>query len=745
MTSYKAFLETKHPRWSVRDSAPDLPVPDAHLFEWQRVIVSRVFRLQRGAIWADTGLGKTAMQLTWAHGAAVVTGRPSLILTPLAVGAQTLAEAARFGIPAESCRGRWPDAPVHVLNYEQLAHVDAGRYGAVVLDESSILKAYSGVTKQRLIETFADTPYRLCCTATPAPNDHLEIGNHAEFLGVMRSHEMIMRWFINDPMEAGAYRLKGHARAAFWEWVASWAVALRTPADWGFDASGFTLPELRVHRVSVGSVDLEPDDGHLFALSKSSATGLHRSLRVSSVARAERAAAIVAAEPGESWLVWSHTNYDADAFRAVCPDAVEVRGSDSEAKKEELLSGFSAGRIRVLLTKPSIAGFGLNWQHCARVVFLGPSYSYEEWYQAIRRVWRYGQQRPVEVYAVSADNESAVQNAIVAKAAAHSTLQGELIRASAKTLGLGGSPGLMTRTLTRDVGDGWELWTGDCVEGVATLPDASIDHCVFSPPFANLYLYSDGLADMGNCVSYDEFWEHYAFLARGLHRVMRPGRIVAVHCKDLPRYKGRDGSAGLYDFPGELIRVMTGAGFTYHSRVTIWKDPVIEMQRTKNHGLLYKQLRKDSCASRMGMADFVVAFRKWDGLGTDAEVGVPHTREEFPLERWQQWASPVWDDIQQTRVLTYMDAKSDEDERHICPLQLDVIERCLTLWSNPGDVVLSPFAGIGSEGYESIRLGRRYIGFELKPEYAQVAVKHLRAAEHARRQGCLFSMTGASA
>lgn len=288
-------------------------------------------------------------------------------------------------------------------------------------------------------------------------------------------------------------------------------------------------------------------------------------------------------------------------------------------------------------------------------------------------------------------------------------------------------------------GDDWTLYHGDCVRVVGQLPDDSIGLSVFSPPFSNLYIYSDYLEDMGNCATHDEFFAHFQFLIEQLLRVTIPGRICAVHCNDQTRQKGIEGVTGLYDFPGDIVRAFEGRGWTFHSRVTIWKDPVIEMQRTKNIGLLHKQLKKDSCASRMGRADYILAFRKNILYEANYQNPVSHTADEFPVAQWQQWASPVWMDIRQTNVLQYRDAKDDEDERHICPLQLDVIERVITLWSNPGDIVLSPFAGIGSEGYQAVKMGRTFIGVELKDSYCEVACRNLAAAEREKHQGELFS------
>jgi DNA modification methylase len=274
-------------------------------------------------------------------------------------------------------------------------------------------------------------------------------------------------------------------------------------------------------------------------------------------------------------------------------------------------------------------------------------------------------------------------------------------------------------------GDKWAVYVADCIEIMNGLPEGLIDLSVFSPPFSDLFVYSDSERDMGNCDSHEEFMEHYAYFAKALYRAMKPGRIACVHCSDLPARKSKDGFIGLHDFGGDLIRAHQDAGWVYHARCTIWKDPVIEMQRTKALGLLYKQLKKDSSRSRVGMPDYMLFFRK-DEPNPDP---ITHDPEDLPVSMWQELASPVWMQVNQTNVLNGRQARGDQDERHICPLQLDVIERCLTLYSNPGDLVLDPFNGIGSTGYQSVKMGRKYIGIELKPEYARQAAKFLERAE----------------
>lgn len=280
------------------------------------------------------------------------------------------------------------------------------------------------------------------------------------------------------------------------------------------------------------------------------------------------------------------------------------------------------------------------------------------------------------------------------------------------------------RCLAEHHGEKFAVYNGDCVSILSQLPDECVDFSVYSPPFGSLFVYSDSAADMGNSTD-EQFRDHYAFLVREKLRLTKPGRLTAVHCSDLPMTKWKDGAVGIKDFSGDIIRLHEEAGWIMHSRRTIWKCPVVEMTRTKHVGLLYKQLRKDSSKSRGGMPDYLMTFIK---PGENAEP-ITHDAADFPVEQWQEWASPVWMSVNQTRVLNVASARSPNDERHLCPLQLDVIERAVTMWSNPGDVVLSPFMGIGSEGYGAIRFRRRFIGTELKSEYFRQAVRNLEDVE----------------
>lgn len=411
---YQAFLASK--RRKPPSSGIDCAAADVNpsLFDFQRHIVAWAVRRGRAAVWADTGLGKSRMQVEWAR----ILGSRTLILAPLAVAEQTIREAAAIGVPIVYVRDQAEadtvECRIVISNYDRLHKFDAAAFGAVVLDESSILKAYSGETKRALVAAFKETPYRLACTATPAPNDLEELCNHADFLGIMSPAEMRSTFFIADSRgEFMRYRLKGHAKGAFYDWLASWAIACRTPADLGFDSSAYELPPLRIndHLLPTGWAA----DGELFTPRLEGVTQRAQVRRDTLGARVAAAVDLVAAEPGEAWIVWCGMNDEADAIAAAVPGAVNVQGSDPAEAKTENLRRFANGDIRVLVTKPSLAGFGLNFQRCARMVFCGLSDSYEQYYQAIRRCYRFGQTREVQVHIVLADVEAPIVANVRAK------------------------------------------------------------------------------------------------------------------------------------------------------------------------------------------------------------------------------------------------------------------------------------------------------------------------------------------
>lgn len=423
---YADFLSEKQIRVAPQ-GMESIPALCEGLKPHQRLLIEFALRQGCSAGFVDTGLGKSLVELEWARVVGEHTNLPTLLVTPLAVGAQMKREADRFGIPARVVKD--PSEVlfgVNITNYERVERFNPRKFGGVALDESSILKGCTSKTLWKLIGMFEQTPFRYAATATPAPNDHTELGNHAHFLGVMRLQEMLMRWFLHDSGRTQDWRLKRHAVKPFWNWVASWARCLVTPSDFGFSDDGYVLPPLTYHRHTVACDPMEDRGEFLFRMPSVSATEIHAEKRRSIALRAARAADLIYGEPHEPWIVWCDTDYEADALKKAMPDAVEVRGSTTLEKKETLLIAFSEGQERVLITKPSIAGFGLNWQHCARQCFSGISYSYEKFYQAVRRSWRFGQRRTVNVHCILADTEDALWRSLMEKQGSHAAMKREM-------------------------------------------------------------------------------------------------------------------------------------------------------------------------------------------------------------------------------------------------------------------------------------------------------------------------------
>ena len=708
-----------------------------HLFDFQHAIVTWAVRRGRAAIFADTGLGKTLMQLSWAQEVQRHTGGKVLILAPLAVSEQTIEQGSTFGIDVSRYAGQTADG-IYITNYERIDEAFATEWAGIVLDESSILKSHDGKTRTKIIDYAQGIPYRLSCTATPSPNDFEELGNQCEFLGVMTRTEMLATYFVNDTGDTGTWRLKGWGASKFWEWMGTWAVVLRNPSDIGFDGSAYLLPapEYFEHVVDAES------DGDLFAKPAQTMTERRKAQRNSIEQRCAALAALVNSQPDEPWLIWCHLNDEAELLASLIPGAVNVQGSDKPEVKAAQMLRFSHGELRVLISKPKICGFGMNWQHCARMAFVGLDDSFEKFYQAVRRCFRFGQKRNVHVHLFVAENEGQVLNNLKRKEQQHHEMSANMVDHMRDIMNneLKGTANVKEE-YREDVyeGDGFTVHLSDCVKLARKIEDNSLDYSVFSPPFADLFVYSNSDHDMGNCRDDAEFVAQLRYLIAELFRTIKPGRNVSFHCMNLPTTKMRQGYIGLRDFRGDLIRAFQDAGFIYHSEVAIWKDPVVAMQRTKALGLLHKTIRENASMSRMGLPDYVVTMRKPGdcenrvthyGDMSESEVS-DHPTKVLPVMLWQKYASPIWDDIEQGRTLNRMPARDENDEKHMCPLQLDVIERCIHLWTNPGDLIFSPFTGIGSEGYCAVKMGRRFIGSELKPQYWELAVENIKeVAQH---------------
>lgn len=753
--NYQEFLVSK--RIVAQSTGFDISPADVHpmLFPFQRDLTVWAVRKGRAAIFADTGLGKTFMQLEWAR----LTGKRTLIVAPLSVARQTVREGRKIGLEVHYTRsGDDLTDGINITNYEMVKMFRPTDFGAVVLDESSILKSLTGKTRRKLTEMFADTPARLCCTATPAPNDIAEIAFHAEFLGVMTRMDMMAAFFVRDDE---GWRLRGHAEVPFYRWLASWSMSVKKPSDLGYADDGFILPPLNIHPVFV-KTDYHPPDRLLFTGLK----GIQDRIKVRRATMSQRIAITTELIGGndDQWIVWCGLNAESEAVVKVVADAIEVKGSDGIDSKIAALEGFQSGKYRILVTKPRIAGFGMNFQNAHKMVFVGLSDSWESYYQCTRRVWRFMQKQPVDVYVVLSDVEDTIWTNIRRKELQAETMSQGLIgyvkEFERAEIGRTMPNECDYETETR-AGDGWAMMLGDSVERMAEIEDESVDLSVFSPPFMDLYTYSPTERDVGNSRTERDFFRHFGYIIDHLLRVTKPGRNCCVHVADVPALLSKDGYIGLQDFPGKVIVEYEKRGWIYHGRVTIDKNPQAQAIRTHSKGLLFVQLRKDSTWSRPAMGDYVLVFRK---PGENQTPVTPVENGEISNEIWIEWAHPIWgvefdkDDlalegaettnwlinstwygIRESDTLQYRHARGAEDDKHICPLQLETIERCVKLWSNPGETICSPFAGIGSEGYQAIRFGRKFIGIELKRSYYEGAIRNLEEAERQSRTVDLFS------
>ena len=735
MVDYKAFLAGKVHR--VVSCGKDIPRPLIHskLFDWQQDIVLWASRKGRGAVFLDTGLGKTFIQLEWAR----LMGERTLIIAPLSVARQTVREARKIDLNIDYVRAQKEvSGLVSITNYEMIDQFDFTQFGAVVLDESSILKAFDGKTRKKLTALCSSVPYRLCCTATPAPNDYTEIGNHAEFLGICSIPEMLATFFINANKEhtmsygdvtyrrkgsnanGTEWRIKHHAEDRFFEWLASWAITMTKPSDLGYDDTGFELPELRIHPTFV-ETDYRGDA--LFF------TGLHGIADRANVRKATTEARLEILKGmvnhGHQWIIWAGLDVESKGATQAIPGAVEVKGGDSPDYKSSTFEDFQDGKIQTLVTKTRIGGFGMNFQNAHHMAFLGLNDSWESFYQAVRREWRYGQTEPVDVHIIMSQAESEIYHNVMRKDAQAKRLRQKLIehinQYERKELKM--ESDITENYVERTVkGDGYTAMLGDSCERLKEIETESIDLSVYSPPFADLFTYTASDRDLGNCRDWQEFFDHYSFIITEILRVTKPGRLTCVHTSDIPALAQKDGYIGVKDFPGEVIRAYEKYGWTFVGRALVQKNPQAQAIRTKGKALLFVQLRKDSTDSRPALVDHVLLFKK-DG---DNAVPVnPVENGELDNETWIEWANGIWLGIRETETLQYSKARGLDDEKHICPLQLGTIERCIKLYSNPGETVLTPFGGIGSEAYMALKLKRKAVLIELKPEYFAVACKNL--------------------
>jgi DNA modification methylase len=559
--------------------------------------------------------------------------------------------------------------------------------------------------------------------------DHMELGQHSEFLGAMTYLEMLAMYFVHDGGETSKWRLRKHATDDFWKYVCTWSISLDNPKTLGFNGDGYELPEIEyVEHI----IPVENNTQTLFGDVAVSATDLHKDLKRSFGLRMSKTKEILDSSKGQT-IIWTLKNDEAKVLSNEIFGAVNVQGSDTPEYKAKNLNGFANEDFNVLITKTSIASFGMNYQQCNNMIFTSYDFKFEAFYQAVRRCYRFGQKNKVTVHILIPESQVNVRKTILLKEAKHKQMIHEMSQYSANAdYKLNKSNVIINQTemKTKD----YHVINGDCVQETSRLEADSVDLVAFSPPFAELYVYSDKEADMGNVKNYQEFEQHFQYLIPELKRVLKSGRICAVHCMDLPIQKGKEGFIGLRDFSGMLIEWFSKHGFIYHAKTTIWKNPVTEMQRTKALGLLHKTIKKDSVMSRVGIPDYILFFRN-EG---DNETPITHQDKDhnapnfLPVDLWQKYASPVWMDVDYGRTLQYRSGRDGNDEKHICPLQLDTIERIIHLYSNEGETVFSPFGGIGSEGFQALKMNRKSISIELKESYFKLNEANHRAAVEER-------------
>ena len=754
---YAKFLSTKKKRVEPVGKIINSNDVNSTLFDFQRDIVLWSVKMGRCAVFADTGLGKTFIQLEWAR----LIGKTILIFAPLSVARQTIKEGKKIHADVKYIRSQTEiTTGIFITNYENIDNFNecSSLLDGIVLDESSILKSLNGETRRKLIKFFVDVKYKLCCTATPAPNDYTELGNHAEFLGVCSTAEMLSTYFVNGNKTSETvtdsgiilrkkhsnkngtqWRMRYHAQKDYFRWLSSWAMAIRRPSDLGYEDDGFKLPKLNIIPVIINAEYIPTDE-----LFFSGLKGLKQRADVRNQTSEKKLLEIQKLTTGkDQWLIWCGLDIESTLAKNGIEDAIEVKGSQDAENKAKSFEDFQDKKIRVMITKGKIGGFGMNFQNCHNMIFFGLNDSWESFYQCIRRCYRFGQKKEVNVYIIVSDIEMEIYENIKRKGEMSERMMNGLIEEvknyEMEELGKGVEK-IQTEYEEKTVkGEKFTAMLGDSCERLKEIKDESIDLTVYSPPFADLFTYSATERDLGNSKDWNEFFIHYGFIVRELLRVTKQGRISCVHTSDIPAMQMKDGYIGIRDFPGAVIKAHIDAGWIFHGRAIVTKNPQAQAIRTHSKALLFAQLRRDSSDSRPALLDHILIFKK---TGRAMQSVNPVKNGEIDNEKWIDWAGGIWTGIAESDTLQYSTARDKDDEKHICPLQLGTIERCIKLYSNPGENILTPFGGIGSEGYQAVKFGRRATLIELKQSYFRILVNNLEQISHLTSQDNLFSEVG---
>lgn len=740
-----------------------------YLFDYQKFIINLALQKQRFAVYSDCGTGKTAIFLEWIKQLKnIIQDKKILIVSPLAVIKQTIEEENKFygkytikNLYKKNIT-EWlnsKDNQIGIINYDKFHNsIDFNnKIGAVVLDESSILKNGMGVIRNSLVESFRGVPFKLCCTATPAPNDRQEYANHSTFLEYTRSNnEFFAKFFVNKEKAKGGWSIKPHGFKYFYKELSNWSVYLRNPEHYGFCNNIKNLPEPKFIIDNIewteeqkkylnnnyfnnndnNNVDLFTKKTFYLQLSKGFIKNKNGKFETINSNKYNHILDIIKNNPNKQIMIWAMFNEEEKRLiRFLKENNISVNnitGSTHEEIRSEIVKDFKEKKFQVLISKPKLLGFGINLPFVNVQIFSGLNDSYEQFYQAVRRSYRYGATEQLKIYIPITSIEKKVYNNIINKKDMFEfdslNQEKHFIKFLDDELKRFNGEKIKDKKMVNEIknikadGEDWKLYLSDSIIKLRNMEKESIDFSIFSPPFANLFAFSEKLGDMGNSRDNNEheFSLHMEFFLNGLYSVMKTGRNVCCHVQQLSTYKCLDGFIGTKDFRGLIVELFKKAGFIFFGEFVIGKNPQAQAIRNKVRSLTFAQLNRDRLGSHPGFNDYILIFKKSGDtkIRINDETG-PTTNE------WINWASGIWTDIRETDTLNTKPAKSDDDVKHISPLQLEVIRRCIRLYTNKGDTVFDPFNGIGSSGVVSLELARKYIGIELKKEYFDESVKNL--------------------
>ncbi len=831
--SYEKFLEDKiivaesFGFKIKRDTLPDV------MLEHQKDIAAWCIKGGRRACFASFGLGKTVMQLAIAQQIIIKTGKPFLIGLPLGVigefkrdnGLLNTGIEIKYITDTDTIEELYPI--IYLTNYERIrkGDIEASKFGGVSFDEASVLRNLQTETTNYVLKHFGEVPYRFVFTATPTPNNYLEILNYAQYLGVIDRGHALTQFFKRDPKKAGNLKLNETQREEFWKWVSSWAVFINKPSDLGHCDDGYNLPKMHIHDIEVENLDGAPivnKEGKLVLFKDTTKSLIDTSREKSETIdlRVNKAFEIIENEfPYSNVILWHHREAERMSIEKRAgkdADIFSVYGSQTNEQKEKLLIDYSEGKYQILSTKPRIAGSGCNFQHhCSRAIFVGIDYKFNDFIQAVHRIYRFKQDQEVHIYIIHTQNEREVLKELKAKWKRHIELQTEMINL-VRNYGLNSNKlsSDMKRKIFKNersavVGDA-KVWNQDCIKGMDYIEENSTGMIVTSIPFGNHYEYSDNYNDFGHNLTNEKFFEQMDFLVPKLLKSLMPGRIAAVHVKDRIRYGYQKGIqyTTIDDFSGETVRSFTKHGFHLIGKITVPTDVVQENNQT--YRLTWGELVKDSTKIGCGLPEYILLFRKTpsDEKNAYADLPVKKSKKEYTLARWQLDAHSIWQsngnrfvtlemaetlnpktlyawwkeycrvvpydyqlhiDASETldkagklskKMMTLMNRPTGLDvmndvnrlktlnanqanrkkEKHICPLQLDIIERLIFQYTNEGEVVGDPFGGLFSTAYQALKMKRKAWSFELNPDYYDDGLFYLKSIEYQLSVPTLFDI-----